>query len=382
VLGFAVVAGDRGAAWQATPPPTQDVTVIRTPDNGLQPQVAVDAGAVVHLLYFKGEAAHGDLFYVRLLPQSGQFSPPLKVNTEPGSAVSTGSMRGGQLALGRDGRVHVAWQGSSKALSRASGQTPILYTRMNDTKTGFEPERNVVTVATGVDGSGIAAGAAGDVYVAWHANLSGGKGEGDRRLWVARSSDDGRTFAREIAASASTTGACGCCGVRVLADRRGTLHILFRSAADLMHRDTYLLTSRDKGTSFSSDLIQPWNIGACPMSTFSLSESGASVLAAWETGGQVQWLRIDGGTGRRSNWVVPPGSGVNRKYPAIAGNSRGDVMLAWVEGTSWNRGGSLVWQRFASDGTPVGASGRRQGVPAFSLVAVAAGLDDTFFIVY
>jgi hypothetical protein len=358
------------------------VIVLRTPDGGIQPQIAADANGGVHVIYFKGEAAHGDLFYVRLNP-NGEFSRPIQVNTHSGSAVATGSMRGGQVAIGRGGRVHVAWQGSDRALPRTTaGTTPVLYARMNEARTAFEPERNVVGAAAGLDGAGVAADAAGHVHVLWHAGAPGTKDEGERRVWVSHSSDDGRTFASEIAASDASTGACGCCGVRALADRQGVLYMLYRSASDLVHRDTYLLISRDKARTFASQKLQEWNLSACPMSTFSLGTSAGGVLAAWETAGQVQWLRIDGTTGRPSTLTAAPGSTGNRKHPAIAGNARGETLLAWTEGTGWNKGGAVAWQLFDSDGTATAEQSRLPGVPTWGLVTIAVRPDGGFTIVY
>ena len=77
------------------------VAVIATPDGGIQPQAVADDAGVVHLIYFKGEPAGGDLFYVRSKPGTTEFSKPIRVNSQPGSAVAMGTIRGGQLALGR-----------------------------------------------------------------------------------------------------------------------------------------------------------------------------------------------------------------------------------------------------------------------------------------
>jgi len=38
------------------------VTLLRTPDGGIQPQAAVDSRGMVHLIYFKGEADGGNVF--------------------------------------------------------------------------------------------------------------------------------------------------------------------------------------------------------------------------------------------------------------------------------------------------------------------------------
>src|SRR5580765_3737999 len=87
------------------------VHLASTPEGGIQPQAAVDAKGVVHLIYFKGEPAAGDIFYVRREPGNNDFSKPLKVNSRPRTAMATGTIRGAQLAVGKNGRVHVAWDG-------------------------------------------------------------------------------------------------------------------------------------------------------------------------------------------------------------------------------------------------------------------------------
>src|SRR5688572_17283880 len=104
------VANTHAAA--APPPRSPTVALVRTPDGGIQPQAVVDNAGTVHLLYFKGEPGHGDLFYARLAEGATTFSPALRVNSEPGSVIATGSVRGGQMALGRAGFVHVAWNAS------------------------------------------------------------------------------------------------------------------------------------------------------------------------------------------------------------------------------------------------------------------------------
>jgi hypothetical protein len=94
------------------------VRVIETPDGGIQPQAAIDGQGVLHLVYFRGQPAGGDLFYARLEPGEERFSRPVEVNNQHGSAVAIGTIRGGQIALGRGGRVHVAWNGAKEALPK------------------------------------------------------------------------------------------------------------------------------------------------------------------------------------------------------------------------------------------------------------------------
>ena len=368
----------------ASQSPGSGVTLVRLPAAGIQPQASVDAGGVVHVVYFSGEPGNGDLFYATVT-DAGAFSTPIRVNSEPGSAIATGTVRGARLAVGRNGRVHVTWNGSGRATPKAAGgATPMLYARFDPKRRVFEPQRNLLQFAVGLDGGGaIAADQMGRVFVAWHAGGPDSKGEGDRRAWVTRSTDDGATFSREQAASDVSTGACGCCGMDGLIDRQGSLYLLYRSAREVMNRDTYLLTSADSGRTFTSTKLQEWNIGACPMSTFALTENSAGVFAAWETAGQVQFARVSGGSadvgGHR---VEMPGLARNRRHPSLATNVRGEVLVAWSEGTAWQRGGAVVWQVFDKNGRPTPETGRAAGVPVWGLVAVYARRDGGFALIY
>jgi hypothetical protein len=170
------------------------VTLLRVPDGGIQPQAMVDAKGIVHLIYFKGDLARGDIFYAR--SEDGEhFSRPNRVNSEP--------------------------------------------------------QRNLIQQAFGLDGGGsVAADGAGNVFVSWHAPEPGTRGEENRCVWVARSTDEGRTFGREERANPDATGACGCCGMRAFADRQGTVFVLYRSATEKVHRDMHVLVSTDHGGSF------------------------------------------------------------------------------------------------------------------------------------
>jgi hypothetical protein len=358
---------------------TLPVSYIRVPNGGIQPQV-VEQDGIVHLLYFSGEPEHGDLSYVQSRDYGRTFSAPLKVNSNPGSAIAVGNMRGGQLAIGRNGRVHVAWYGSSAAkLRSADNRGPMLYARLNDAGTAFEPERNLITSAWGMDGGTLAADAQGGVFVFWHAPQPGKTGEENRRVWMAKSTDDGKTFAPETVASDQPIGVCGCCGLRAFAGSDGVLRVLFRSATETVHRDMYLLTSKDRGRTFASQKVSEWNIGACVMSTEAFAQSATGTLAAWETEKQVYFGKVNGGAPIA---IGAPGTGENRKYPSLAINSRGETLFTWTENMAWKKGGTVAWQLYDRDLKPEGAVGRADGVPVWSLVAAFAKPDGSFAVIY
>jgi hypothetical protein len=63
-------------------------------------------------------------------------------------------------------------------------------------------------------------------------------------------------------------------------------------------------------------------------------------------------------------------------------NTRGDVLLAWSEGTAWQRGGAVAWQVFDRSDRPTTELGKAAGVPVWGLVAAHARRDGGFTIVY
>jgi hypothetical protein len=92
------------------------IQVLRVPHDGIQPQAVVEANGTIDLLYFSGDPKNGDLFFVRSKDHGNTFSAPLRVNSQAGSAFAIGTIRGGQMAIGANGRVHVAWNGSAIAV--------------------------------------------------------------------------------------------------------------------------------------------------------------------------------------------------------------------------------------------------------------------------
>jgi hypothetical protein len=227
------------------------VTLLRVPNGGIQPQALVDAKGTLHLIYFKGrDATAGDLFYVRREAKAERFSDPIRINSPPSRACATGSVRGGQIALGQGGRLHVVWNGVGTD-----------YARLNDAGTAFEGQRNLMRQTEVPDGGcTVAADDAGNVYVVWHGQRKGERGEAKRQVWVARSTDEGKSFSLEEPAWAEPTGVCPCCSTRAFADRDGIVYVLYRSATAAVNRDTYVLVSEDRGKTFHQTLVHKWKV--------------------------------------------------------------------------------------------------------------------------
>lgn len=259
---------------------------------------------------------------------------------------------------------------------------PLFFSRLNDARTAFEPQRNLMQYARGGDGGiSVAADARGDVYVVWHA-MGTEPGEAHRRVYLSKSTDDGKTFGREMPISPVALGACGCCGMRAFADEGGAVYVLYRAAAESVHRDMTLLVSTDQGSTFRAERLDAWELNACPMSTAYLSEGGRSVVAAWERAGQVYFEEVGREPGRADSGLAAPGESGNRKHPAVATNASGVVLLVWTEGTGWSTGGSLAWQLFDRGGKATSVLGQTPGVPVWGLPSAFADREGNFTIVY
>ena len=113
-----------------------------------------------------------------------------------------------------------------------------------------------------------------------------------------------------------------------------------------------------------------------------LVQGPKGVFAAWETDGQIYFAEGKPGTSTFAEPQAAPGNGQDRKHPSVALNARGEMVLAWTEGTGWEKGGALAWQVFDKDGKPPSARGRMEGwIPVWGLPAAGAAESD-FVIVH
>lgn len=355
------------------------VAILALPAGGIQPQAVVDAEGSVHVVYFSGEPSGGDLYYIRMARGERTMSAPVRVNSIAGSALATGSVRGAQLSMGRNGRVHIAWHGSKPVTAKDSDHVPMWYARDTIDAARFEPQRVVSGKARGLDGGTVAADRSGHVVVAWHA-AGVRPGEGNRTVYLARSSDDGATFSAPAAATSAPVGACGCCGMRALFDRQGALHLLYRAATGGTHRDTTWLML-DGAAAHPPVRLHPWQLEACPMTTYSLAETPTGVAAVWETAQQIYSAALNPATHSFSAPVAVPGQGGARKHPSMAVNAGGDTLIAWTEGTAWKRGGTFAWRVTDGKGTERAANQNAGVVPTWGLVSAVALADGSFAII-
>ncbi len=346
------------------------VSFERTPNGGIQPRAAVDAAGATHLIYFTGEPGAGNLHYVMRPERGAAWSEPKRVNSVEGAAVAAGGMRGGRIAVGDDGTVHVAWNGSA-AVAGGSHQSPVLYARLRPGADAFEEQRNLMTRSGVLDGGcDVAAAPGGRVYVAWHGvpDSSEERGEQARRVMVAASDDSGASFAPEVIWSDAANGACGCCGLSIGTESSGEPVVLYRTARDGVGRGMHLVRAPDGGATRDSALDR-WRLDTCPASSASIAPNARAL--AWESEQGVSWT----GPGRDRAAVAGPKPA---KHPVVSTDAEGRTLVAWIETRGWGNPGAVRW---AIDGVR-GEADRAPSVPEWGLVEVIAAPDGGFVILH
>ena len=333
------------------------------------PRAVVDPAGTVHVIYFEGVMSGGDLLHVARAAAGGGWTDPARVNSDRRSAVGMGPMDGGHLALDGAGRLHAVWFQTNPAR--------IFYARSAPGGAAFEPQRTLWQEDHRIEAApSVAAGGDGRVYVFWHA---GAGQDADRAVYMTASDDGGGTFDPARRVSQVGEGACGCCSMAALAADAGAVHVSYRSARGNVRRDQRLLVSEDAGRTFEDRPIDEWEIGACPVTTTTLSAAPDAVRVAWETAGRVFYAPVD----RLDAPVEPDGEArFRRKNPVVAVNGRGDTLLAWGDGSGLRAGGTLHWRLFDAAGRPLGEQGNDTSVPSGSAPWAVVQPDDSFLLLF
>jgi len=385
VPGLLVVLGAL-ASRQSERERVPAVEARRLPEGELQPQIAVGADGLLHMLTYRGDPAAGELVLRRFRAQEA-WSDPILVGA---GAFACGT--GGQIALGREGREHVVWAAAAASGGRGEpSDVPIRTARTSADGRGFEAALEVASAHSGADsGPAIAADAKGHVWVAWHAPESGAADE--RRVWIVRSSDGGGTFEAEHLVDPLAPAACGCCRV-ALASSGERVYLLYRSARARDQRGMMLAVSWDGGARFQLRELDDWQTERCPLSSASLLVTPDGAIAAWERAGSISraWLagiqtvresRVTRTVAGSDGWG-PRGTRAELQHPSLALGAGGALLTTSLADVHFGKEAKLDWHLEDRDGKFLGMAPRPiQPVPDWDLPAVFARPDGSFVIVY
>jgi hypothetical protein len=332
------------------------VLTVPVPDGGSPVVAKTDRQGVIHLLF---DTADGPR-YVTSTDQCKSFDSAIPI-VDSGSKRFGLEFHGVDMAVGKDGMVHVAMNTNAWKLKLPQREWAFFYARLELGVKTFSPVRNLNTHPS--EGFSLAADDHGNVTACWLSD----------KLYANVSHDNGETFApaSEIDPAFDP---CNCCTTSTNYGANGKLAILYREETN-NERDMYLiLWDQDRGevtrTRISTTL---WKVGACPMSCFTINPSRHGFVATWPTKDQIYFARLHGAGNR-----MPPGE---IKTPGESGMHTGMLGLSAPDGSTlvaWKKNDQLYWQLYDPAGQPTKSLGSIHSLG--SNVAGVVGKDGRFVL--
>ena len=314
----------------------QRVRTVRVSTAGQPWKAIAGADGAVHLVCDSGNGPQ----YVNSTDGGITFGAPIAIvdatARKPGLKFSPWD-----LAVAKDGRVHVALGTNAWQLKLPKEEWGFYYASLAPDAKTFAPVRNINHKPS--EGFSIAAGTGATVTASF---LSG-------KIFTMISRDDGVTFS-EPAETDATWNPCKCCTTSVTFGADGRLALLYREETD-NERDMWLgLWDPIRGTKPQRAKISstPWRIAACPMTYFTVLPSANGYLAAWPTKGHIYFARLD-----KDGIVLPPGE---IRTPGTNGMRTGVLALSAADDATliaWKNSDILGWQLYDSKGLPQGEPG-------------------------
>ena len=304
------------------------VTVLPVPDRGKPLVAKADAAGTIHLLYNSEDGPR----YAKSADKGKTFSPAISVVDE-GSRKPGLEFHGWDMAVGKEGRIHVAMGTNGWQLGLPESEWAFHYASLEPGAKAFAPVRNINNKPS--EGFSLAADDKGNVTACW---LSG-------KLYANVSNDDGKTFAPAVEID-PTYDPCDCCTTSAEYAADGKLAVLYREETK-DERDMYMvLWDQTQGkvsrTRVSTTL---WKIKACPMSYYTLSRTQSGLVAVWPTEQQIYFARLD-----HRGTLLPP---VEIGTPGKAGHRTGMLALSAPDGSTlvaWTKDHQLGWQFYDAKG--------------------------------
>jgi len=341
LAGLCFVAGCKKQAIQGSNLPVADLgSPIRISADGsdaAEPAIAAAPDGSAYVAWVEHRGKDADVM-CKHISGAGQLSAAaVRVNTQTGQATA---WRGDQptIALAPDQTVFVGWTaraGSESghatdiylSASRDHGQTFSAPVKVNDDPQPAVHGMHSLVIAND-----------GRVYVAWldernvtpvpmkdmkmDGSASAHHMESNREVFIASSSDGGRTFSanRRVA-----TNACPCCKVAMAVNSDGRLYVSWRQVLPGDFRHIAVSASADQGKTFTTPVIvsdDHWVLAGCPVSgaTLSIAADGM-VRVLWYSEGK------NGQTGLYWAESRDQGATFGPRQILTAGTTRGTPVL-------------------------------------------------------
>lgn len=329
---------------------SQPVRISSGATDAAEPAIAAAPDGSVYVVWVDhGSKSQADVMIARFTGDGQMQGPAVRVNSQPGTATA---WRGDPptVAVAPDNTVLVGWTarvGAESGLatdiylssSRDHGQTFGAPVKVNDDSKPAVHGMHSLTVAKD-----------GRIYVAWldernltpmpmnnmkmDAQTANHHMESNREVFIAGSTDNGRSFTKNLRVAAD---ACPCCKTALATTSDGRLYLSWRQVLPGDFRHIAVASSPDQGQTFTPPKIvsdDQWVLAGCPV-------SGATLFAADDGSVRVLWYSEgkNGQTGLYSSTTRDQGATFGPRQLVAAGGVRGTPVLI-----SSRDGLAAIWQ--------------------------------------
>ena len=229
------------------------------------------------------------------------------------------------------GEIIALW-GARNATPKNKYSGLIFFTQsFDDGKTWSTPKR-LISDTTSFDQRyyDVALLSDGEVGVIWLDNRKVSPSEGSALYFMKTDGDKGFVGSGTLISESC----CQCCRTKLLVDRRGSIHAIYRGILGNSVRDMVHIVSIDGGRSFSSPKrISPdnWVIKGCPHTGPSMTENEEGIHFTWFTGGKGRGSYYTKSTDNGNSFLARDSVSSMGSHPQITCLSSGELMIAYEE---------------------------------------------------
>lgn len=329
---------------------SQPIRVSSGDANAAEPAIAAGPDGSVYVAWVNhGANSQGDVMIARFASDGQMQGAAVRVNSQPGIATA---WRGDppMVAIAPDQSVLVGW--TARVESESGQATDIYLSSSRDHGQTFgAPVKVNDDPKPAVHGMhSLAVARDGRVYVAWldernvsplpmkdmkmGAKSTGHHMESNREVFIAASTDGGRSFSRNQRVA---TDACPCCKTALATTSDGRVYLSWRQVLPGDFRHIAVASSSDHTQTFTTPVIvsdDQWVLSGCPV-------SGAALFAGNDGSVQVLWYSEgkNGETGLYSAITKDQGMTFEPRQLIATGVVRGTPVLVDRRG-----GPAAIWQ--------------------------------------
>jgi hypothetical protein len=266
--------------------------------DAAEPVTAAGPDGSVYVAWVNHDAKQADVMLAQFTRDGEMRGSPVRVNRQAGIATA---WRGDQpsLAVAPNGSVYVVW--TARVESGGEHGTDLYLSVSSDRGQSFgsEVKINDDTAPNTHGMHSLAIANDGRIYVGWldgrnvpkpkpSMKAEGHHMESNSELFLAYSTDGGRTFSANRKVATET---CPCCKTSLAVSPDGTLYAGWRQVLPGNFRHIAVASSQDGGVTFSSPVIvsdDRWVLQGCPVSgpSLSIDHSSGSLKVLWYAAGE------------------------------------------------------------------------------------------------